>query len=259
MYIITISLLCVGGTIGMFLFNPDMFSTHYEYTKNAFDGVSNNIAFDHASIDFKHNFCESLLQKGEGPEILNSITSLAISITPFIVGFPNYPPFYNVACMLSVNGIASCYYHYSLTWLGKQADEISMILANHFALMGLTGMYYEQSPYGNRLNSYNLIFMYLFLVLNTLHQYDVLFPSLFGVYVGGTLVMIHKVSVKYRVPYTIRLFVSLLGALCWIVSEHACSSITKYGHPLWHVLFPFGFYKLLLDYDVARTELPHNE
>ena len=33
-------------------------------------------------------------------------------------------------------------------------------------------------------------------------------------------------------------------------------NITKYGHPLWYLLFHFGFYKLILDFDKANKGLP---
>ena len=207
-------------------------------------------------IDFKHNFCESKLQNNEPPERWNAYTSFVISVVPFIYRFPNNPLFYNVACMLSVNGIASYHYHYYLTWIGKQGDEISMILANYFGMWGLINMYYKNSEKQNLLNRYNTAFMYLFLLGNTLIQYDPLFPSIFGIYVGGSLVMIYKVANMYHIPYKKNLFISFIGAACWIISEHFCNEHTKYGHPIWHLLFPFGFYKLVLDFDNVVEGLP---
>ena len=201
-------------------------------------------------INFKHNFCESKLQNNDGPEVINAYTSLIISIVPFVYGFPN------VACMLSVNGFASYHYHYYLTWVGKQGDEISMILANYFGMWKLIDMYYTGYEKQNMLNRYNTAFMYLFLLGNTLIQYDPLFPSIFGVYVGGTLIMIYKVANKYHISYKKNLFISFIGASCWIVSEHFCNEYTKYGHPIWHILFPLGFYKLVLDFDSVMEGLP---
>ena len=78
-----------------------------------------------------HNFCESRLNGNEPPEILNSYTSLFITIIPLINGLPNNIIFFNVATMLIFNGFASFYYHYTLTWIGKQSDEISMIKGHH--------------------------------------------------------------------------------------------------------------------------------
>ena len=196
--------------------------------------------------EFAHYFCESKLKGNRGPEYWNAYTSLVISVVPYVMGFPKNPLFYNVACMLSANGFASFHYHYYLDWTGKQADEISMILANYFGLWGLINMYY--GPQLQR-NKYNTVFMYVFLVINTLVHYDYLFPTIFGIYVGGSLYMIRSVGEKYGLHYKRYLFVSFLGAMAWIICEHFCSENTVYGHPLWHVLFPMGFYCLLLEYD----------
>jgi len=205
---------------------------------------------------FNHNFCESKLQNNKGPELWNAWTSLVISAVPFIYGFPKYPLLYNVACMLSVNGVASFHYHYYLNWFGKQGDEMSMILANYFGIWGLINMYYKKSERRNNLNRYNTAFMYLFLVSNTLVDYDPLFPTIFGVYVGGSLIMIYQVGNMYKIPYKKNLLVSFIGASCWIISEHFCNKYTTFGHPIWHLMFPLGFYKLILDYDKVKQRLP---
>ena len=205
---------------------------------------------------FVHNFCESRLQGGKGPEVWNAVTSLAVTAVPFLFGFPVHGPFYGVACMLCVNGVASFYYHYTLSWVGKQADEISMILANHYGIWGLIDMRCDATVARNRLSAANTVFMYAFLVSNTVHSHDELFPSMFGVYVAGTLVLIHQVADKFRTTYRNYVLVSLAGFVCWVVSEHACGPYTMVGHPLWHVLFPLGFYRLLLHYDKLRTEIP---
>ena len=68
--------------------------------------------------------------------------------------------------------------------------------------------------------------------------------------------MIYKVANMYNIPYIKNLFISFIGASCWITSEHFCNENTKYGHPFWHLLFPFGFYKLILDFDKAYELLP---
>ena len=52
------------------------------------------------------------------------------------------------------------------------------------------------------------------------------------------------------------LLYSLVGAICWITSEHYCIEETKYGHVLWHMLFPYGFYRLILDFDKIKQKLP---
>ena len=68
-----------------------------------------------------------------------------------------------------------------------------------------------------------------------------------------SLVMIHKIGLRYNVPYKRYLFISLIGTLSWTISEHHCNENTKYGHPIWHLLFPLGFYHLLLKYDELKN------
>ena len=62
----------------------------------------------------------------------------------------------------------------------------------------------------------------------------------------------------HKVPYISNLMISSVGALSWIISEHYCNVYTKYGHPLWHLLFPLGFYRLILDYDKIKHPLIEN-
>ena len=93
-----------------------------------------NINVYETNDTFNHNFCESRLQNYQPPEIYNAYTALVISIVPFISGFPKDTKLYNVAIMFIMNGAASFHYHYYLDWFGKQADEVSMILATYFGL-----------------------------------------------------------------------------------------------------------------------------
>lgn len=200
--------------------------------------------------NFEHNFCESRLNNNLPPEIYNSYTSLAITFIPLIMGFPKSNTFYNVACMLAFNGCASFYYHYTLSWIGKQADEVSMILASYFGIWGLLEMYYAgNQTLSNWYNGWNSMFMIIFIVMNTLVKYDVLFPYLFSMYIGVVLYLIDIVSKKYNRVYRPYLMISFTGASCWILSEIHCTEYTKYGHVVWHVLFPLGFYKLIMRFD----------
>jgi len=196
-----------------------------------------------------HNFCESRLTNYEPPEIYNAYTSLFITIIPLILGFPKSNVFYNVACMLAFNGCASFYYHYTLTWTGKQADEISMILAAYYGIWGLLKMYHDEKVLMNWYNGWNSIFMISFIVSNTIIKYDYLFPPLFGMYMSILLYLIYKVSNRYHYSYKRYLFVSLVGFICWLVSEVYCNEYTQFGHVIWHLLFPMGFYRLILNYD----------
>ena len=252
----TILLLAVGISSFGWLFT---FPDHREIVVNHTVNMTNKIVtslYDSDDTKFVHNFCESRLQDNKSPELWNTATSFVISAVPFMYGFPKYPLLYNVACMLSFNGVASAYYHYKLTWFGKQADEVSMILANYFGLWALINMYYDRSTRRNNLNRFNTFFMYMFLISNTLVRYDMLFPTVFGIYVGGSLLMIIQVSWKYDVPCIKNLLISTIGAVGWIASEHFCNETTMFGHVIWHLLFPYGFYKLILDFDKIKQRLP---
>ena len=203
-----------------------------------------------------HNFCESRLNNNNPPEYFNSYTSLFITIIPLLSGFPRSNVFYNVACMLAFNGCASFYYHYRLTWIGKQADEISMILANYYGIWGLLKMYYfHKKDKLNWYNGWNSMFMICFIVFNTLLRFDYLFPYIFSIYISISLYYIKEVANKHSIVYKKYLLISFIGAVCWIVSELICNEFTVYGHVLWHLLFPSGFYQLVLLYDEKITEL----
>lgn len=206
--------------------------------------------------EFIHNFCESRLANNTPPEIYNSITSLAITSFPFIFGFPRDSIFYNVATMLAFNGFASCYYHYNLNWIGKQADDMSMILANYYGIWGFLNMLFNNQPrLINRYNGLNTAFMIFFLIVNAVPNYDYYFPYIFTVYTFIYLSLIHGVAVKFNYTYKNHLVISFVGANCWIISEVYCTEYTKYGHVVCHLLFPFGFYKLILEYDNHLKDL----
>ena len=205
-----------------------------------------------------HNFCESRLDNNEPPEILNSYTSLFITIIPLINGLPNNIIFFNVATMLIFNGFASFYYHYTLTWIGKQSDEISMIMATYYGLSGLIKLLYTSNQTKRKLfYGINNIFMLLFLIFNTNIETDKFFPYIFSFYILIVLIFIHNVSNKYKYincfknncSYKYELLTSSIGAISWIISELYCNEYTKYGHVLWHLLFPLGFYRLILKFD----------
>ena len=207
-------------------------------------------------VKFEHNFCESRLQNNQPPELFNAYTSLAITTYPFIMGFPKHLPFINVAYALTINGFASFYYHYYLDWVGKQADEISMIFANYYGLNGLIILTNQKNIKNKRLFQFlNIFYMYLFLITNTIIKYDKFFPYLFGIYLMPTLYLIRKVANKNNEYYIRYLIISFVGALCWIISEIHCTKNTQYGHVVWHFLFPLGFYKIVLNYDQILHKL----
>ena len=205
---------------------------------------------------FEHNFCESRLQNNQPPELYNAYTSLVITVFPFVYGFPKHQPFINVAYSLTFNGFASFYYHYYLDWVGKQSDEISMIFANYYGLNGLIILSNPKNVIMKRkLQFLNLLYMYLFLIVNTIIKYDKYFPYLFGIYLMPSLYLIRSIAIKKNEYYLRYLFISLIGALCWIISEVHCTKYTQYGHVVWHFLFPLGFYKIILNYDQIQDKL----
>ena len=90
------------------------------------------------------NFCESRLNNNNTPELFNSYTSLFITIIPLILGLPKNIIFFNLSNLLMFNGFASFYFHYTLNWIGKQADEMSMILSTYFGIYGMLVILYKK-------------------------------------------------------------------------------------------------------------------
>ena len=189
-----------------------------------------------------HNFCESRLNDNQPPEIMNSLTALFMFYLPFIFKFPKHYLLSNVIFLLQINGIASCYYHFSLNWIGKQLDEISMILANFFGLWALLNIY--NIWFYNKLN---ILYMMLCISINTISSMDVFFPILFGIYMILTIYMIMITSfTKSNVFY---IGISIIGFISWLISEIYCNKYTYLGHCIWHIMFPLGFYRIIMQYD----------
>ena len=201
------------------------------------------------ALEFQHNFCESRLQENQPPELFNAYSSLIISLVPFLTHIPKNQIFTNVSYCFIINGFASFYYHYYLSWFGKQADEIIMILCNYFGLCGLIKMNYANKNNRKLFYLMNICFMYFFLIINTFTKYDMLFPHLFLIYLLPTIYLVNQVAIKIKQPYVFNLLLSGFGGFCWVISENICNHYTKYGHVLWHFLFPLGFYRLLLKFD----------
>nr|UZT29034.1 hypothetical protein [Nucleocytoviricota sp.] len=227
-----------------------------------FSAVSNNITTQSIIqcnstdvVEFKHNFCESRLQNDKGPEMYNAYTSLFITTVPLVMGFPENEAFANVAYALFFNGFASFYYHYYLSWVGKQADEISMIFANYFGIVGLLNIRYKNKQYLKMFHFANLFYMYAFLIGNTVIKFDVLFPYFFAGYLLPSLYLIRKIGDKYKEEYVRYLALSSLGGISWIISELFCNKYTVYGHVVWHFFFPLGFYFILMKYDKIYTRV----
>ena len=175
---------------------------------------------------FTHNFCESRLQNNNSPELYNSYTSLFISTVPLIFGFPENEPFLYVSYSLLINGFASFYYHYYLNWIGKQADEISMIFANFFGLFGLFNIQFKKNKILNSLHFFNFLYMNLFLIINSNIKFDSMFPYFFSIYLIPTLYLIHIIGNNHKKKYIKYIFISSVGAISLIISEIFCNNFT---------------------------------
>lgn len=197
-----------------------------------------------------HNFCESIMHHGHPPEYFNAFSSFFMTLIPLFLGLPKSMYFFYGGNLLLFNGFASFYYHFFLNFLGKQADEISMILISYFSIMGLIHMIHKDST--TKIKKYNLcntLFAMCFMIFNTEIYFDFLFPYFFGIYVLFLLKCLYHVHRKFEVPMLQNLGLSFFGASCWFVSELYCNQYTKYGHILWHLFFPLGFYRIILDCD----------
>lgn len=197
-----------------------------------------------------HNFCESRLKHDHPPEIFNAYTSFFITLTPLLLGLPTQNYFYKTSICLILNGFASFFYHYQLTFFGKQADEITMILSAYYFCEGLLYHIYQKKPINLKYNLiFNQLYCVLFIILNTEIYFDFLFPYVFCVYIFYLLLNIFKISKIHNTSIIPNLGISLFGAIFWNISEFYCNNITQYGHILWHLLFPLGFYRIMLDFD----------
>lgn len=201
-----------------------------------------------------HNFCESRLNNNNPPEIFNAYTSFFITLTPLLLGLPVHNYFYKTSICLILNGFASFYYHYQLNFFGKQADEITMILSAYYFCEGLLKQNYQKNSLCLKYNLlFNQLYFILFIIFNIEINFDFLFPYIFSIYIFYLLFIIFKVSNINNITILPNLSISFLGAIFWYISEFKCNEITQYGHILWHLLFPLGFYRIMLDFDKIET------
>ena len=196
-----------------------------------------------------HNFCESRLNSNIPPELYNSVSSLIITIYPFYFGFPENDILFNTAILFLINGITSFYYHYKLNYIGKQADEITMIISTYYGIWILLKMFLKTKKEINIYNAVNTFYMFSFTILNLDTTFDFYFPFLFCTYLTCFLYLMYRVSTIHKIYILKNIFISLLGGIFWIISELDCNEITQYGHVLWHILFPLGLYRILLTVD----------
>ena len=196
-----------------------------------------------------HNFCESRLNNYDPPELFNAYSSLIISIYPLYLGFPENDILFNTAILFFINGITSFYYHYKLNYIGKQADEIAMIVSTYYGIWILLKIFLKQKKKVNFYNAINTFYMFSFTIVNLDTTFDFYFPFLFGGYLLGFLYLIARISTINNIFILKNIFISLLGGIFWVISELNCNEITQYGHIMWHILFPLGLYRIILSVD----------
>ncbi len=201
------------------------------------------------NVNFTHNFCESRIY-GK-PEIVNSITSLFISLLPLYYGFPKSKSLKRIFYMLIFNGFSSCYYHYYLNWFGKHLDEISMILATYIGIYKLVLFF----PWRDKFPLILLdLYFLLMLSINTIPEYDIVFPFMFGINIFTLLYLIKKLEHLTQIGCKC-LFISLFGFISWLISELFCNEYLYLGHAVWHILFPLGFIQYIYNLDNAIPRL----
>lgn len=199
--------------------------------------------------NFSHNFCESKIFIG--PEIFNSISSIFITIIPFFFTFPRNLSLRRVIYILMLNGIFSSYYHYNLTWFGKQLDELTMIFALYIGTLEI----FNLLNYPEKKNYYIFdIYSILMIAINTLPAYNHLFPVLFFFAVINLLYYIYELKSILPVLDINPLKCSFYGSICWIISEIFCNRFFYFGHSLWHIMFPLGFIKFINNLDDASID-----
>lgn len=203
---------------------------------------------------FKHNFCESKIF-GK-PEYINAITSLFISIIPFFFKFPKITAFKRIFFILFLNGISSFYYHIKLDWIGKQLDELTMILIVYIFIFKLIIIIHKL----NFVFLFDLLFLSIF-VINSIPKLDFIFPLLFSLPVSLLLYIIYKLSKIYIGIEFNNFLYCFIGFLFWIISELLCNKYTYVGHGLWHLFFPLGAVKIInnLDYVLINNRKFNND
>jgi hypothetical protein len=197
-------------------------------------------------MNFKHNFCESKIF-GK-PEYINAFTSLFISIIPFFFKFPQITSFKRIFFILFLNGLSSFYYHMKLDWIGKQLDELTMILIVYIFILKLIIIMHKLKLF------YFIDFLFLIIfVINSISQFDFIFPALFTIPIIILLYLIYKLSKIYKDIKLHYFIFCLVGVFSWITSELLCNKYTYIGHGLWHFFFPLGAVKIISNLDFVLT------
>ena len=197
-----------------------------------------------------YNFCESIINNNNPPELLNSISSLGISIIPLFIGLPKKSIILRyIGYIFILTGISSSYYHYNLNWIGKQADELCMLFLNLLGNIFLIKHIFKKNIYKIFFNILNIIIFITLLILNLKIKNVLKFPKYYLIYSIFTIYLVIKYTIKNKLNFLKNLLLSLLGFMFWIISEKFCNNYTFIGHSIWHILFPLGIYLIILNID----------
>lgn len=195
--------------------------------------------------NFSHNFCESRIFVNK-PEIFNSVSSLFIVIVPFFFQFPRNMSLKRVIFILMLNGLASSYYHYHLSWFGKQLDEITMIFALYIGTNEIKNVICVKNK---RLYYAYDFYIITMICINTIPSLNHAFPIMYFLGINYLLYNIYCVTKLIPSINAGCLKFSFIGFICWVLSEIFCNKYLFYGHALWHFLFPLGFINFIENLD----------
>ena len=122
-------------------------------------------------------FCEKKLYGS--PEILNSLSTIFISLFPAL-GLQNSLFFdlqkINILLIMIITGLTSFLYHWTGYYLFKHLDEIPMMLSLWQGITSIIKKYPE--PIFYKLQSFNNLYFILLLAINTIPDFQFLFPNM---------------------------------------------------------------------------------
>jgi hypothetical protein len=201
---------------------------------------------------FDHNFCESTIYStGPHPEYFNAISSLFIT---FIGLNGLFKPKLSILLKmvyssLTVNGIASCLYHYYNSIGFGILDRMSMIL------IAYTSMYLLIEPicsgYKKFLNIFLALYFTLILTYTGLHN-ELAFNILFAGFLLSLIFFINLINAPNHIILIGKSGVKyiLFSCIFWLSTEALCFKIgfIKYlfGHVFWHIFVSYGGYLISL-------------
>jgi len=216
-------------------------------------------------FQFDHSFCEAKIYGGP-PEYINSITSLFISYMGYYALKNNdhlNNDIYLLYAALFLNGFVSCAYHWT-NYLGfGLLDRFSMVLIAYPAVCACFKELGHLYNINMNIRKHFLILKQLYftlLITTCSFGYEEIFNSLFGIFLGGSIIFIwlvnkkkdelnKKVKVLLKNSYIGLLFM-LFAGIFWIFVEKFCDtfSIMKYiqGHAIWHIGVSLGGYLISL-------------